>query len=87
MAVVGSAAIAWFAPGGMTIVGSLLMALGSAMVLLGYAVGAYGAFCEEFLYGLLYLLVPLYTAYYLVTRWDDLWIWFSCSTITPRRRQ
>jgi hypothetical protein len=48
--------------------------------LLGYAAGAYGAFCEDFLYGFLYLVIPLYTAYYLVTRWEDLWRWFACST-------
>ena len=47
---------------------------------LGYAAGAYGAFCEDFLYGFLYLVIPLYTAYYLVTRWEDLWRWFACST-------
>ena len=42
--------------------------------------GAYGAFREDFLYGVLYLAIPLYTAYYLVTRWDDLRVWFACST-------
>ena len=25
-------------------------------------------------------MIPLYTAYYMVTRWDDLWVWFACST-------
>jgi len=65
----------------MMIVGCLLMTLGSVLVVLGYGVGAYGAFREEILYGMLYLLVPLYTAYYLVTRWEDLWVWFACSTV------
>ncbi len=50
------------------------------MVLVGFGAGAYGAFSEDFLYGVLYLVIPLYTAYYLVTRWDDLWVWFACST-------
>ena len=35
----------------------------------------YGAFSEDVLDGLLYITIPLYTAYYLVTRWEDLWIW------------
>jgi hypothetical protein len=54
--------------------------IGSGMLLTGFFVGAYGAFCEDLLYGLLYLLIPLYTAYYIVTRWDDLWVWGTCST-------
>ena len=43
--------------------------------------GAYGAFSEDALYGLLYITIPLYTAYYLVTRWEDLWIWITCATV------
>ena len=74
------AGIALFAPRGVLIAGCVLMVLGSAMVLVGFGAGAYGAFCEDFLYGVLYLAIPLYTAYYLVTRWDDLWVWFACST-------
>jgi hypothetical protein len=78
--VVALAAILVFVPNGSLIAGCALMALGSAMVLAGFAVGAYAAFCEDFLYGFLYLLIPLYTAYYMITRWDDLWVWFACST-------
>jgi hypothetical protein len=73
-------ATALLAPRGTLIAGCALMALGSLMVLVGYAAGAYGAFREDFLYGFLYVVIPLYTAYYLVTRWDDLWPWFACST-------
>jgi hypothetical protein len=73
-------ATALFAPHGVVVAGSAMLILGSAMVMLGYAAGAYGAFCEDFLYGFLYLVIPLYTAYYLVTRWEDLWRWFACST-------
>jgi hypothetical protein len=62
------------------IAGSSLTILGMVMVLVGFAAGAYGAFCEDFLYGILYLAIPLYTAYYLVTRWDDLRWWFATST-------
>ena len=80
VAVLASAAIALFAPRGTFIVGCQLLTLGSVMVLVGYGVGAYGAFREDILYGILYVLVPLYAAYYLVSRWDDLWVWFACST-------
>ncbi|WP_390553830.1 hypothetical protein [Singulisphaera acidiphila] len=75
------AAIALFAPRGPILVGSVLLALGTLMVLFGFGVGAYGAFREDVLYGLLYLAIPFYTAYYVVTRWDDLWVWFACSTV------
>ncbi|SIO28266.1 MJ0042 family finger-like domain-containing protein [Singulisphaera sp. GP187] len=74
------AAIALLAPRGPILVGFVLLALGSLMIVLGFGAGAYGAFREDMLYGMLYLAIPLYTAYYIVTRWDDLWIWFACST-------
>jgi predicted Zn finger-like uncharacterized protein len=73
-------ATALFVPRGVAIAGSAMILLGMAMVLVGYAAGAYGAFCEDFLYGFFYLVIPLYTAYYLVTRWDDLRGWFALST-------
>jgi hypothetical protein len=74
------AAIAWLAPKGVVIAACALMVIGSAMILLGYGVGAYGAFGEDFLYGFLYVVFPFYAAYYMVTRWDDLWVWFTCMT-------
>jgi hypothetical protein len=80
LAVLTLAVIALFAPHGSLIVGCVLLAVGSVMVLVGYAVGAYGAFREDSLYGFLYLLIPLYAAYYLLSRWEDLWPWFACST-------
>ena len=73
-------ATALFVPRGVAIAGSAMILLGTAMVLVGYAAGAYGAFSEDFLYGFFYLVFPLYTAYYLVTRWDDLRGWFALST-------
>ena len=73
-------ATALFVPRGVVVAGSAMILLGMAMVLVGYAAGAYGAFCEDFLYGFFYLVIPLYTAYYLVTRWDDLRGWFALST-------
>jgi hypothetical protein len=74
------AAIAVLAPGGVLIAACVVMAVGGLMILVGYSVGAYGAFREDSLYGVLYLAIPLYTAYYMVTRWDDLWFWFACMT-------
>ena len=73
------AAIALFAPNG-CIAGCAVLAIGMVMVLVGFGAGAYGEFHEDFLYGFLYMVIPFYTAYYMVTRWDDLWIWFACST-------
>jgi predicted Zn finger-like uncharacterized protein len=80
-AAIALAAIALLAPSGVLIAACTVMTLGGVMILLGYGVGAYGAFREDFLYGFLYLVIPLYTAYYMVTRWDDLWVWFACMTM------
>src|SRR5207248_11675080 len=73
-------AIALLVPQGTLIAGCVLMGIGSVLILVGYSAGAYGAFCEDFLYGLLYLVIPLYTAYYMATRWEDLWVWLACAT-------
>jgi predicted Zn finger-like uncharacterized protein len=80
-AAIAIVAIALLAPSGVLIAACTVMALGGVMILVGYGVGAYGAFGEDFLYGFLYLVIPLYTAYYMVTRWDDLWVWFVCMTM------
>jgi DNA-directed RNA polymerase subunit RPC12/RpoP len=74
------ALIGWLAPGGQEKVGWTLLGLGTLMVLIGYGAGVVGAFSEDSLYGILYLILPFYTGYYVVTRWDDLWRWFACST-------
>ena len=74
------ALIAMFAPQGLLIVGATLLIVGSLMVLAGFFAGAYGAFSEDSLYGFLYLAIPFYAGYYMVTRWDDLWRWFACAT-------
>ena len=66
---------------GTWLVGCILMAIGGILVPVAYFAGAYGAFSEDTLYGLLYITIPLYTAYYLVTRWEDLWIWITCATV------
>jgi hypothetical protein len=72
--------IAMLVPQGTLIAGCVLMAIGGVLILVGYSAGAYGAFCEDFIYGVLYLVIPLYTAYYMATRWEDLWVWLVCST-------
>ena len=74
-------AIALFAPHGYWLAGCILIATGGVLILVGHLAGAFGAFSEDSLYGLFYLLIPLYTAYYIVTRWDDMWVWFACSTV------
>jgi predicted Zn finger-like uncharacterized protein len=71
---------ALFAPNGLILAGSATIILGMAMVLVGFAAGAYGAFSEDFLYGFFYMVFAPYTGYYIVTRWDDLRGWFLCST-------
>jgi hypothetical protein len=75
------AALVLFVPQGSLITGCILMVVGGICVLVGYGAGAYGAFREDSLYGFLYLIFPLYTAYYMVTRWEDLVIWLACSTV------
>jgi hypothetical protein len=72
--------VALVLPSGLLIAACAVILIGCVMLLAGYFAGAYGAFCEDLLYGLLYLLIPLYTAYYIITRWDDLWVWATCST-------
>jgi len=74
-------AIAFLAPDGTWLVGCILVAIGGILVPVAYFAEAYGAFSEDALYGLLYVTIPLYTAYYLVTRWEDLWIWVTCATV------
>ena len=66
---------------GTWLVGCILISIGGILVPVAYFAGAYGAFNEDVLYGLLYITIPLYTAYYLVTRWEDLWIWITCATV------
>lgn len=75
------AAIALFAPQGTWLAGCVLLVMGAVLILAGHLAGAYGAFSEDSLYGFLYLLIPFFTAYYIVTRWDDMWFWFTCSTV------
>jgi hypothetical protein len=79
--VVALGLIGLLVPQGTLIAGCVLMVIGSVLILIGYSAGAYGAFREDFLYGFLYLVIPFYTAYYMATRWEDLWVWLTCSTL------
>ena len=67
-------------PNGTLIDAWVLMGLGGLMIFIGYFVGAWAAFHEDSLYGFAYIF-PLYAAYYLVTRWEDLWPWFVAMTV------
>jgi hypothetical protein len=73
--------IALIAPDGVWLAGCILMAAGGLLVLIGHLGGTYVAFTEDFVHGVLYLTIPLYTAYYIVTNWDDMWVFFACSTV------
>jgi hypothetical protein len=72
---------ALIAPNGTLIVACILAAIGALLVLAGYLVGLWAAFREDSLYGFLYLVIPLYTAYYIVTRWDDMRPFFIAMTV------
>jgi hypothetical protein len=71
---------AFVIPGFGPIGGWALTGVGVLMIAMGFFVGAYAAFREDFLYGFAYVVFPIYTGYYLVTRFDDLWPWFATST-------
>jgi hypothetical protein len=64
--------VAMILPRGMMIAGGIIAGAGLIMTVYAYAIGAYIAFTEDFLYGFLYLVIPLYTAYYIISRWDDM---------------
>lgn len=74
-------AIGTFVVPGFGLIGGWAMTgVGLLMIAVGFSVGAYAAFREDFLYGFAYVVFPIYTGYYLVTRFDDLWPWFAIST-------
>lgn len=76
VAVVVMVLVSWLVPKGSLIVGLFLLGIGFLMFLAGFFVGAFGAFSEDFVTGMLYLFIPPFTGYYIVTRWDDLRPWF-----------
>lgn len=79
--IVGLGLTALLVPNGTLIAACVLAGLGGLIVLAGYFVGLWAAFREDSLYGFAYFVFPLYTAYYLVTRWEDLWPWFLAMTV------
>ena len=68
-----SAIVAVFIPILRTPVGVALALPGLLLCLYGYATGVYIAFSEDDLHGWLFLLIPFYAAYYIVSRWDDMY--------------
>jgi DNA-directed RNA polymerase subunit RPC12/RpoP len=53
-------------------IGRVVAVAGLILFVYGYGSGAYIAFTEDGLYGWLYLLLPPYAAYYVVSRWDEM---------------
>jgi hypothetical protein len=68
------AIVAVFIPGIRTPVGVALALPGLLLFVYGYATGVYIAFTEDDLHGWLFLLIPIYAAYYIVSRWDDMYV-------------
>ena len=68
-------------PNGTLIAACVLAGLGGLLVLTGYSVGLWAAFHEDSLYGFFYFIFPLYSAYYILTRFEDLWPWFLAMTV------
>ncbi|WP_422928922.1 MJ0042-type zinc finger domain-containing protein [Singulisphaera sp. PoT] len=74
-------AVALFAPNGMAVAAYILIGLGVVMMFASWLAGAFGAFSEDFIYGFFYVIVPFYAAYYVLSRWEDLWIWFVIAVV------
>jgi DNA-directed RNA polymerase subunit RPC12/RpoP len=72
--------VAAILPGGAMIVASILAIAGIVLVLGGWGLGIYVAFTEDGMYGWLCLLFPPYTAYYMVTNWEEMWLGFAIMT-------
>jgi hypothetical protein len=64
--------LAVFVPGTRKFVGVTVAVPGLLLCLYGYASGAYIAFTEDDLFLWLYILIPCYSAYYCVSRWDEM---------------
>jgi hypothetical protein len=54
------------------VLGAIIVTVGMILALGGFAVGAYAAFCEDFVYGFLYLVLTPFTAWYIVSRFEEL---------------
>jgi hypothetical protein len=62
----------WLPPGGKIIAGWFITTVGAILFLSGFGVGAYIAFTEDSLYAIGFVLIPPYTAYYFVSRWEEM---------------
>jgi hypothetical protein len=71
-------AIATLVPGGTSFVGIVLVMLSLILGPVGGLGALYRVFSEEVLCGLLFLFLPFYDVYYIITRWDDMWPWVTC---------
>lgn len=60
-------------PNGTFIAGAAMTGLGLSLILAGYALGTYIAYTEDMLHAALFLTIPLYTGYYIVMNWDEMW--------------
>ena len=69
--------IAAIVPGGTMIAGGILALVGIILLLGGHALGAYVAYTEDPMHGWFYLAFPLYTSYYIVANWGDMWRWVA----------
>lgn len=54
------------------VLGTIIAFVGILLTVGGYAVGTYIAFTEDFVHGVAFLLIPPYTAWYFVSRFDDM---------------
>jgi hypothetical protein len=66
---------------GTLIAACVLAGLGALLILVGYSVGFWAAFREDSLYAFFYCVFPPYAAYYILTRFEDLWPWFLAMTV------
>jgi len=64
-------------PHGAFIAGVALLGLGLLAIAAGYALGVYIAYTEDMLHAALFLTFPIYTGYYIVTNWDEMWRSFA----------
>lgn len=62
-------------------VGASLVGLGLLIIFAGYALGVYIAYTEDLLHAALFLTIPIYTGYYIVTNWDEMWRSFALMVV------
>ncbi len=68
-------------PNGTFISGTILFAMGLLVIAAGYFLGTYIAYTEDLLHAALFLTIPLYTGYYIVTNWDEMWRSFAMMVV------